>query len=74
MTIEYMFCFMYSKQCIQTISSRRKCGFLSSVFMKIILNNTTPAFQKVGGVTEPLIYCRWHKNFSWYHVNHHKID
>ena len=74
MTIEYMFCFICIKQCIKIISSRKKCGFLSSVFMKIIPNNTTHAFQEVGGVTQPLIYCRWPKNFSWYHDNHHQID
>ena len=28
-----------------------KCSLLSSVFKKIIPNNTTPTFQEVGGVT-----------------------
>ena len=50
------------------------CGFISSVFKKIISNNTTPTFQEVGGVTQPRIFCWWHKNSSWYRVNHHKID
>ena len=51
MPIEYMFCFICSEQCIKIISSRKKCGLFSSVFKKIIPNNTTPTFQKVGGVT-----------------------
>ena len=51
MPIEYMFCFICSDQCIKIISSRKKCGLFSSVFKKIIPNNTTPTFQEVGGVT-----------------------
>ena len=51
MPIEYMFCFICSKQCIKIISSRKNCGFFSSVFKKIILNNTTLTFLEVGGVT-----------------------
>ena len=51
MPIEYMFCFIYSEQCIKIISSHKKCGLFSSVFMKIIPDNTTPTFQEVGGVT-----------------------
>ena len=51
MPIEYMFCFICSVQCIQIIPSRKKCGLFSSVFKKIIPNNTTPPFQEVGGVT-----------------------
>ena len=49
--IEYMFCFLCKEQCIKIISSREKCGLFSSVFKKIIPNNTTPTFQEVGGVT-----------------------
>ena len=41
MQIESMFCFICSEQYIKIIS----------VFKKIIPNNTTPTFQKVGGVT-----------------------
>ena len=41
---------------------------------KISLNNTTLTFQEVGWVTEPLTFCRWHKKFSWYRINHYKID
>ena len=67
MPIEYMFCFII-------IMWRKKCGLFSFVFKKIIPNNTTPTFQEVGGVTYPLNFCRWHKKFSWYRVNHHKID
>ena len=49
--IEYMFCFICSKQCINIISSRKMCGLFSSVFKKIIPNNSAPTFQEVGGVT-----------------------
>ena len=51
MPIEYMFCFIYSKQCIKIISSRKNNGLFSAVFKKIIPNNTTPTFQEVGEVT-----------------------
>ena len=51
MPIEYMFCFICSDQCITINSSRKKCGLFSSVFKKIIPNNTTPSFQEVDGVT-----------------------
>ena len=43
--------FICREQCIKIISSRKKCGLFSSVFKKIIPNNTTPTFQEVGGVT-----------------------
>ena len=74
MPVEYIFCFICSKKCIKIISSREKCGLLSSVFKKIIPYNTNPSFQVVGWVTQPLTFCRWHKKFSWYRINHHKID
>ena len=48
-----MFCFIYSQQCIKIILSRKMCGFISSVFKKIIPYNTTSTFQEVGGVTQP---------------------
>ena len=51
MSIEYMFCFICSEQCMTIISSRKKSTLLSSVFQKIIPNNTTPTFKEVGGVT-----------------------
>ena len=51
MSMEYMFCFICSEQCINIISSIKKYVWLSSVFKKIIPNNTIPTFQKVGGVT-----------------------
>ena len=51
MPIEYMFCFICSEPCIKSISSRKKCDLFSSVFKKIIHNNTTTTFQEVGGVT-----------------------
>ena len=41
-----MFCFICSKQRIEIISSRKKCGLFSYVLKKIIPNNTTPTFQK----------------------------
>ena len=51
MSIEYMFCFICSEQCIKIISSRKKCALISSVFNRIIPNNITPTFKEVGGVT-----------------------
>ena len=47
---EHIFCFICSEQCIKIILFRKKFGLLSSVFKKIISNNTTSTFQ-VGGVT-----------------------
>ena len=49
MPIEYMFCFICSEQCIKIISSSKNCGLFSSVFKKIIPNNTTPTFLEVVG-------------------------
>ena len=67
MPIECIFCFICSKQSIKIISSRKKCGLFSSVFKKIIPNNTTLTFQEEGGVTYPLIFCRWHNhNIDWF--------
>ena len=78
MPIEYMFCFIYSEQCIKPFrrakSVAKKCSLFSSVFKKIIHNNTAPTFHEVGGIAYSLTFCRWHKNFSWYRVNLHKID
>ena len=54
---KYMICFIYSQQCITIISSRKMCDFSSSVFKKIIPNNTTPTFQEVGGVTQSRTFC-----------------
>ena len=51
MASECLFCFICRKQCIKIISSHEKCGLFSSVFKKVIPNNTTPTFQEVGGVT-----------------------
>ena len=50
MPIEYMFCFICSNQCIKIILLSKKCSLFSSVFKKIIPDNTTPIFQEVGGV------------------------
>ena len=49
--LSFCFAFFCSEQCIQIISSRKNCGLFSSVFKKIIPNNTTPTFLEVGGVT-----------------------
>ena len=46
-----MFCFICREQCIQIILLRKNCGLFSSLFKKIIPNNTNPMFQEVGGVT-----------------------
>ena len=51
MPIEHMICFICNEQCIKIISSRKMCGFISSVFRKVTPNKTTPTFQEVGGVT-----------------------
>ena len=51
MPTEYMFCFICSEQCIKINSSRKTCDLCSSVFKKIIPNNTTPTILEVGGVT-----------------------
>ena len=51
MPIEYMFSFICKEQCIKIISSGKMCGLFSSVFKKMIPNNTSPTFQEVGGVT-----------------------
>ena len=51
MPMQYMFCLYCSEHCILSILSRKKCGLFSSVFKKIIPNNTTPIFQEVGGQT-----------------------
>ena len=51
MPIEYIFCFICSKQSIKIISSHKNCDLFSSVFKKNIPNNTTPIFLEVGGVT-----------------------
>ena len=52
-SIEQMFCFIFSQQCIKIISSCKMCGFISYVFKKIIPYNTTPTFQEVGWVINP---------------------
>ena len=56
MPIEYTFCFICSEQCLRNNSSRKYIGLFKTVFKKIITNATTRNFQKVGGVTQPLIF------------------
>ena len=51
MPIEYIFCFICNEQCMKIISLCKKCSLISSVFKKIIPNNTTPTFQEVDGVS-----------------------
>ena len=70
MLIKYSFCFICSEQCMNIISSRKKSGLFSSAFKKNIPYNTTSTFQEVCGVIQPLIFCRWHKNFSFFCVKH----
>ena len=53
MPIEYMYCFICSKQCIKIISSHKKCSLLSSVFKKIIPFNTTLLLKKWVGLLYP---------------------
>ena len=50
MHIEFTFCFIFREQYIQIISLHKTCGLLSSVFKKVIPNDTYPTFQEVGGV------------------------
>ena len=52
MAIEYMFCFVCSEQCINIISSRKKCGY-SSVFKKLFLIMLPLLFKKCGGYFTP---------------------
>ena len=56
MPIEYSICFLCSEKCLRNNSSRNYIGLFSSVFKKIITDATTRNFQKVGGVTQPLIF------------------
>ena len=74
MPIEYMFCFICNERCIKSFRRAKKCDLFCSVFKKMIPNYNTPTFQEVGGINKPLPFCRWHKNFSWHRINHHKID
>ena len=46
---------------LKSISSRKMCGFIGSLFKKMIPYNTTPTFREVGGVTQPRTFCRRHK-------------
>ena len=46
-----MFCFILGEQCTKIIPLRKTCSLFSSVFKKIIPNNTAPTFQEVGGVS-----------------------
>ena len=51
MSIEHMFCFICSEQCIKIISSHKKCALFNSVFKKIISNNTTLTLKEMGTLT-----------------------
>ena len=74
MPIEYMFCFICSEQCMKIISPRKKSCVLALHLRKLFLIILPLLFQEVGGVTQPLIFCRLHKNFSLYRINHRIID
>ena len=54
-TSEYIFCVIRCEQYTQRISSCKFVFLSYSVPMKMNLNDTTPYFQEVGGVTKPLI-------------------
>ena len=54
-TSEYIFCVIRCDQCTKGISSCKYVVSSYSVPIKINLNDTTPYFQEVGGVTNPLI-------------------
>ena len=58
MPIEYMFCFFVASNAYKSFHRAKKCALFSSVFEKIIPNNTIHTFQEVGGVTLPLIFRR----------------
>ena len=47
MSIEYMFCFICSEQCIKIISWRKKGGLFGSILKKIFLI-TLPYFSRSG--------------------------
>ena len=53
--IEYMICFIYSQQCIPILLARKMCGFISSVFKKIIPNNTSPTRSGWGNSTPHIL-------------------
>ena len=54
-TSEYIFCVIRCDQCTKGISSCKYVVSSYSVPIKMNLNDTTPYFQEVGGVTNPLI-------------------
>ena len=56
MPIEYTFCFLCSEKCLRNNSSCKYIDLFSTVVKKIITDATTRNFQKVGGVTQPLIF------------------
>ena len=53
MPIEYMFCFICSKQCIKIILLLKKSGLLSSLFKKIFLITLRLLFKKWMGYLNP---------------------
>ena len=59
---------------MKDISLRKYIDLLRSEIHKIILDVTTPSFQLVCGVTQPLIFNKRQNIFSWYHINHYKIN
>ena len=55
LTYEYIFCVIRCDHCTKGISSCKYVVSSYSVPIKMNLNDTTPCFQEVGGVTNPLI-------------------
>ena len=72
MPIEYAFCFICCEKCLRNNSSGKHIGLFETVFKKIIADATTRNFQKVGGVTQPLIFHQGYNIFLRYRINDFK--
>ena len=59
---------------MKNISSHKYVDLCCSLLNKIILNATSPYFQKVGGVIQPLIFHQGQNILSRYHVNPFKMN
>ena len=58
MPIEYTSCSICREKCMRNNSSRKNIGLYQTIFKKMITDATTRNFQKVGGVTQPLIFIK----------------
>ena len=68
-------CFaLFLANCVFKHFVAQTVDLFSSVFKKIIPDGTTPTFQKVGGIIQPIFVCRRHLIFSWFRVNHYIIN